>query len=64
VCARPAAVKWHGRLETEAPLLTLAEAQLALVASASLALASRPRRGASADYSAALPPTLADQLWR
>jgi len=27
-----AAVRWHGRLETEAPLLTLAESQLALAA--------------------------------
>jgi hypothetical protein len=27
-----AAVRWHGRLETEAPLLTLAESQLALSA--------------------------------
>lgn len=31
-----AAVRWHGRLEVEAPLLTLAEAQLALAALASL----------------------------
>lgn len=31
-----AAVRWHGRLETEAPLMTLAESQLALVALASL----------------------------
>jgi hypothetical protein len=27
-----AAVRWHGRLELEAPLLTLAESQLALAA--------------------------------
>jgi hypothetical protein len=31
-----AAVRWHGRLETEAVMLTLAEAQLALMALASL----------------------------
>jgi hypothetical protein len=31
-----AAVRWHGRLETEAPLLSLAESQLALAALASL----------------------------
>jgi len=31
-----AAVRWHGRLETEAPLLTLGESQLALAAIASL----------------------------
>lgn len=31
-----AAVRWHGRLETEAPLLTLAESQLALAALAGL----------------------------
>jgi hypothetical protein len=32
----PAAVRWHGRLETEARLLTLAESQLALAALGSL----------------------------
>jgi hypothetical protein len=31
-----AAVRWHGRLELEAPLLTLTESQLALAALASL----------------------------
>lgn len=31
-----AAVRWHGRLETEATFLTLAESQLALAALASL----------------------------
>jgi hypothetical protein len=31
-----AAVRWHGRLESETPLLTLAESQLALVALAAL----------------------------
>ena len=31
-----AAVRWHGRLEVEVPLLTLAESQLALAALASL----------------------------
>lgn len=31
-----AAVRWHGRLETEAPLLTLGESPLALAALASL----------------------------
>jgi hypothetical protein len=31
-----AAVRWHGRLETEAPLMTLAESQLALAGLASL----------------------------
>jgi len=31
-----AAVRWHGRLETEAPFLSLAESQLALAALASL----------------------------
>src|SRR5215471_13102040 len=36
-----AAVRWHGRLETEAPLLTLAEAQLALAALASLCSGER-----------------------
>jgi hypothetical protein len=36
-----AAVRWHGRLETEAPMLTLAESQLALVALASLCAGER-----------------------
>jgi hypothetical protein len=31
-----AAVRWHGRLETEAPMLTMAEAQLVLAALAAL----------------------------
>jgi len=36
-----AAVRWHGRLETEASLLTLAESQLALAALASLVAGER-----------------------
>ena len=36
-----AAVRWHGRLEIEAANLTLAEAQLALAALASLAAGER-----------------------
>ena len=36
-----AAVRWHGRLETKAPMLTLAESQLALVALASLCAGER-----------------------
>ena len=36
-----AAVRWHGRLETETPLLTLGESQLALAALASLASGER-----------------------
>jgi hypothetical protein len=36
-----AAVRWHGRLETEATFLTLAEAQLALAALASLCAGER-----------------------
>jgi len=36
-----AAVRWHGRLETEAPILTLAESQLALAALASLVAGER-----------------------
>jgi hypothetical protein len=34
-------VRWHGRVETEAPTLTLAEAQLALAALASLCAGGR-----------------------
>ncbi len=36
-----AAVRWHGRLEMEAPILTLAESQLALAALASLCAGER-----------------------
>jgi len=36
-----AAVRWHGRLEAEAPILTLAESQLALAALASLCAGER-----------------------
>jgi len=36
-----AAVRWHGRLETEATFLSLAESQLALVALASLCAGER-----------------------
>jgi hypothetical protein len=36
-----AAVRWHGRLETEAPMSTLAESQLALAALASLCAGER-----------------------
>lgn len=36
-----AAVRWHGRLETEATLMTLAEAQLALAALASFVAGER-----------------------
>jgi len=36
-----AAVRWHGRLETEATFLTLAESQLALAALASLCSGER-----------------------
>lgn len=34
--SQPAAVRWHGRLELEAPILTLPESQLALAALAAL----------------------------
>ena len=37
----PAAVRWHGRLEVEAPAMSLAESQLALAALASLAAGER-----------------------
>jgi hypothetical protein len=40
-----AAVRWHGRLETEAPLLTLAESQLALAALAALCSGEREAVG-------------------
>jgi hypothetical protein len=37
----PAAVRWHGRLEGEAPEMTLGESQLALDALASLCAGER-----------------------
>jgi hypothetical protein len=40
-----ACLRWHGRLETEAPLLTLSESQLALAALASLCAGERDAVG-------------------
>jgi hypothetical protein len=40
-----AAVRWHGRLETEAPMLSLAEAQLALSTPKSLRAGDREAVG-------------------
>ena len=40
-----ACVRWHGRLETEAPFLLLAESQLALAALASLCAGERDAIG-------------------
>ena len=40
-----AAVRWHGKVESEAPLLTMAEAQLALVALAALCAGDREAVG-------------------
>jgi hypothetical protein len=40
-----AAVRWHGRLETEAPMFTLAEAQLSLAALAALCAGDREAVG-------------------
>jgi len=40
-----AAVRWHGRLETEAAILTLAESQLALAALGSLRAGDRDAVG-------------------
>jgi hypothetical protein len=38
---KPAAVRWHGRLEVEASVMTLAESRLALAALASLCAGER-----------------------
>ena len=40
-----ACVRWHGRLETEAPFLSMAESQLALAALASLCAGERDAIG-------------------
>jgi hypothetical protein len=37
----PAAIRWHGRLEIEATMMTLAESQFALAALASLCVGER-----------------------
>ncbi|HZR94657.1 MAG TPA: hypothetical protein VFA56_03120 [Gaiellaceae bacterium] len=43
--AQPAALRWHGRLELEAPTLTLVESQLALAALAALCAGDREALG-------------------
>ena len=43
--AKTAALRWHGRLELEAPTLTLAEAQFALAALAALCDGNRDAIG-------------------
>jgi hypothetical protein len=54
-----AAVRWHGRLETEAPLLTLAEAQLALAALAALCAGDPEAAGLLRRLLRRVRPTLA-----
>jgi hypothetical protein len=53
-----AAVRWHGRLGTEAPILTLAESQLALAALASLCAGERDAIGVLRGLLRRVRPTL------
>jgi hypothetical protein len=57
-----AAVRWHGRLEVEAPLLTLAESQLALAALASLVAGERDAVDVLRRLLRRVRPTLVAQL--
>lgn len=58
-----ACVRWHGRLETEAPFLTLGESQLALAALASLCAGERDALdGCCAGSFGGYAPTLARQM--
>ena len=51
-------MRWHGRLEAEAPLLTLAEAQLALAALAALCAGDRDAVGVLRRLLRRVRPTL------
>jgi hypothetical protein len=53
-----AAVRWHGRLETEATFLSLAESQLALAALASLVVGERDAIGVLRRLLRRVRPTL------
>jgi hypothetical protein len=54
-----AAVRWHGRLEIEATVMTLAESQLALAALASLCAGEREAIGLLRKLLQRVRPTLA-----
>jgi hypothetical protein len=56
------AVRWHGRLEAEAPLLTMADAQLALAALAALCAGDREAVGVLRRLVRRVRPTLVPQM--
>ena len=58
-----AAVRWHGRLETEATLLSLAESQLALAALASLCAGERDAVGLLRRLLRRVRPTSVPQMF-
>jgi hypothetical protein len=53
---------WHGRLETEAAMLTLAEAQLALAALAALCTGDREAVGVLRRLLRRVRPTVVPQM--
>jgi hypothetical protein len=57
-----AAVRWHGRLETEATFLTLGESQLALAALASLCAGERDAIGVLRRLLRRVRPTVAPSV--
>jgi hypothetical protein len=57
-----AAVRWHGRLETEAPMLTLPESQLALGVLAALCAGDREELGVLRRLLRRLRPTVVRQF--
>jgi hypothetical protein len=60
--AKTAALRWHGRLELEAPTLTLAEAQFALAALVALCDGNRDAIGVLRRLLRKARPTLVHQV--
>lgn len=58
-----AAVRWHGRLETEATFLSLAESQLALAALASLCAGERDALEILRRLLQRVRPTVVPRTW-
>jgi hypothetical protein len=57
-----AAVRWHGRLETETPMLTLADSALALAALMALCAGDREALGVLRRLLRRVRPTLVPQM--
>jgi hypothetical protein len=58
-----AAVRWHGRLETEAPMLTLPESALALAALIALCHGDRKALELSRRLVRRVRPTVVPRMW-